>query len=280
MNRNSGLMNSSNPAVTVIVPYRADETGVRARNASAVLRALVATGMQIVLSEQSEAIDITLKPPAGVARIHDQVIGAFNKSRAVNSAVASTSAPILVLADADTIVRSGVIAACVKRIGSEDAPSRIDGIRPFGFLAQCDQEMSQKIIDTGELPETQNDEITLEEAGRRNHEYIPVCGGIVVLRRSVFEAAGGMDENFSGWGGEDDALSVALDRSGAVMRILTNETAFHLWHPRENRYAHSGYLTNSQRAHWWRTASKSDFDAARVAGQLQLLNRAKDSRLS
>jgi N-terminal domain of galactosyltransferase len=273
-------MNSSNPAVAVIVPYRADETGVRTRNASAVLRALAATGMQIVLSEQTEAIDATLQLPAGVVRIHDRFSGAFNKSRAINSAVASTSTPILVLADADTLVRPGVIAACVKRVGSEDASSGIDGIRPFGFLAQCDQEMSQKIIDTGELPATQSDEDTLEESGRRDHEYIPVCGGIVVVRRSAFETAGGMDENFSGWGGEDDALSVALDRSGAVMRILTHETAFHLWHPRENRYAHSGYPTNSQRAQWWRTASESEFDAARVAGQQQLLNRAKDSRLS
>jgi predicted glycosyltransferase involved in capsule biosynthesis len=101
---------------------------------------------------------------------------------------------------------------------------------------------------------------------------IPLCGGIVVVRAEAFERAGGMDETFVGWGGEDDALSTALMRTGSDCRILRATPAYHLWHDRDpaQRYRHPDYERNAARAQWWRTASDAEIELAVAAGRRRL----------
>ena len=87
-----------------------------------------------------------------------------------------------------------------------------------------------------------------------------------------------MDESFVGWGGEDDALSTALVRTGSDCRILTAERGYHLWHERDGvqRYRHPDYGPTVERARWWRTASDpeiSDAVAAADGGCVPLRRR-------
>ena len=52
--------------------------------------------------------------------------------------------------------------------------------------------------------------------------------------RSDLDRVNGFDENFSGWGQEDDDLGMRLLRAGVRLKSILNRTrGYHLWHPRD-----------------------------------------------
>ena len=56
----------------------------------------------------------------------------------------------------------------------------------------------------------------------------------VGIWRSDFEAVNGFDENFRGWGAEDDDLGRRLKRIGVRLKSILRWTRlYHLWHPRD-----------------------------------------------
>lgn len=58
-------------------------------------------------------------------------------------------------------------------------------------------------------------------------------GGNTAVWRSDFERINGFDENFRGWGGEDDDLARRLRRIGVRIGSSLHWTnSYHLWHPR------------------------------------------------
>jgi GT2 family glycosyltransferase len=152
---------------------------------------------------------------------------------------------------------------CVARVSGG-----VDVIRPFGHLVDLDRTTSRLVRD-GAAP---SDLDLATAASGRDGEVIPICGGIVILRSDAFERAGGMDETFAGWGGEDDALSTALVRTGSDCRILRTEPGYHLWHQRDpaERYGHERYRLNADRATWWTNASDADIALATEAGRRRL----------
>jgi hypothetical protein len=58
----------------------------------------------------------------------------------------------------------------------------------------------------------------------------PMGGGIVVLRRDDYEAVGGIDPRFRGWGGEDISFGWALSVLVGVGHRLDGDL-WHLYHP-------------------------------------------------
>ena len=59
-----------------------------------------------------------------------------------------------------------------------------------------------------------------------------LAGNNVGIWRSDYERINGYDENFVGWGWEDDDLGRRLRRAGVQIRsILRWTNTFHLWHP-------------------------------------------------
>jgi glycosyltransferase involved in cell wall biosynthesis len=202
--------------------------------------------------------------PAGSPRyVHIASDGPFSKAAACNAGYRVASAPVIALVDADMLMDSRPFLGCVTRV-----LGGVDVIRPFGHLVDLDLATSRRVRD-GAAPSEQH--LTTTASGRVG-ETVPICGGIAILRSDAFERAGGMDETFEGWGGEDDALSTALVRTGSDCRILSAERGYHLWHPRDavQRYRHQRYGVNAERAQWWRNASDPDVEHATEAGRRRL----------
>ena len=52
------------------------------------------------------------------------------------------------------------------------------------------------------------------------------------MRRNLYNALGGFDERYLGWGAEDDAITVKLQRMTTELAVLEGRAAVHLWHER------------------------------------------------
>lgn len=250
--------------LTAIVPYRVDPEGVRRRNAEVVLHWLASARVGIVLAEHADEHDALLRLPDSAIRVQVPAHGGpFNKALACNAGFSATSTEVIALVDADTLMPTEAFLACASAVHATH-----DVIRPYGRLVELDEDATTTVASGGPMPG--------DAAGghddARGGEHIPLCGGIVLLRRTAYASVGGMDETFEGWGGEDDALSVALIRSGLTTAINTRTPAFHLAHPRslESRYGHAHYAENLARARWWHEASDADLAAAMTQGRERL----------
>lgn len=146
----------------------------------------------------------------------------FNRGRALNLGVARTSASVLVLADADLWVPTDALQRAVANV---DIASYVV---PFRELIALDAVASERIVAgtmavdhdwRTEMPE----HIELDWPRRST-------GGLNVLRRDVFDAAGGFDPRFVGWGYEDSAFDIALSTLVGPP-IWLDACAVHLWHP-------------------------------------------------
>lgn len=260
--------------LTAVVPFRADDTGERTRNAQAIIERLVAAQFHVILSEAGLAPTTELSLPEGVERIFQKDGGPFNKAKACNAGWALARSHVIAFVDADTYVNPAVVAAAIRRIERTD-----EVIRPFGALVELTKEERDVFLSSGELPATESPEVS----DIRGHEVIPATGGNVILSRNRYLRAGGMDESFLGWGGEDDAFSTALRRSGSTLLTVRKEVAYHLWHPRSeaDRYAHPNYTQNARRAAWWAQASDEEVTEKmrRAAARLDALQKPNSSSL-
>jgi hypothetical protein len=63
-------------------------------------------------------------------------------------------------------------------------------------------------------------------------EFPPMCGGLVLFQRQSLALLGGWDERFLGWGLEDDAMDVKVQRAGLRGVVLKDSPGFHLAHRR------------------------------------------------
>src|SRR5699024_8181276 len=77
-------------------------------------------------------------------------------------------------------------------------------------------------------------------------------GGFNVLRKKHFEAVGGFEERFRGWGGEDVAFYHAMNTlCGSAQRLKMN--LFHLWHPPIKAKGNPDHRLNLQLAKRYRS---------------------------
>jgi predicted glycosyltransferase involved in capsule biosynthesis len=69
---------------------------------------------------------------------------------------------------------------------------------------------------------------------------------LFAIRRDAFVHLGGFDERFVGWGGEDDAMTIKVERARLSCVELDREVALHLHHPRpaEATFGHAHYAAN------------------------------------
>lgn len=144
--------------------------------------------------------------------------GPWIKAEGVANALTETAADVLVVADADAFTDATDEAVAAVEAGAPWAVPHIS-VRRLTEAATAD-------VLAGAAPTFDHE---LEEPPYRAH----LGGGIVVLRRDVYEACP-LDLRFVGWGREDDAW-------GEALRCLYGRpkqglgTLWHLWHPPQHR---------------------------------------------
>jgi len=140
--------------------------------------------------------------------------GRFNAAAARNRAAqAAGTWDVAIFADADTVPAD----AEVIRSGVERAHKTQRFVRPYQDYTQLSEEETAAVLAGGPL-----------QGGKTLPSNVPE-GGLAIVPRSLYEAVGGYDERFVGWGWEDTAFAHAC----RVIRGLTQTKGqvFHLWHP-------------------------------------------------
>jgi glycosyltransferase involved in cell wall biosynthesis len=162
----------------------------------------------------------------------------FQLARTRNDGVRASNAPYLLFMDGDCVAPANHVAEHL-RLGRK---SRVMA----GFYYYLDRETSARIdeaaIERGTFTQwataKQRRRLTIMDWKARfycvtRHPYRPkLYGGDIGISRSDFEAINGFNEDFTGWGCEDDEFAVRLRKAGIRIRSILRWTrTFHLWHP-------------------------------------------------
>ena len=207
----------ANPQISVLIGHRGLE---RLPLLLATLESLAAqtdVRLECLVIEQDDAARIAAALPGWVRHIHAplaQVGAPYNRSHTFNVGAAAARAPVLLLHDNDMLVPMGYAARILDRIGQGYAV-----VNPKRFIFYLSQPHSQAVLEAGaSLDASPSDYIV------QNLE----AGGSLAIRADTYAELGGMDEGFSGWGGEDNEF---WDR--CLTRpcwIWGYEPIVHLWH--------------------------------------------------
>ncbi|ANY71407.1 galactosyltransferase-related protein [Paenibacillus ihbetae] len=155
----------------------------------------------------------------------------FSRSKAINKAAASATGNRFIIADGDLIYDPKKIREAVRRLEDHE------WIIPFTSITRLTLNNSQSILRTEVCWPPK---IELESHPQDARFFV---GGLNLVTRKAFEAVGGYDERFVGWGGEDEAFAYSLDTIvGKHIRLDGN--LLHFWHPFVGPEGNPNYESN------------------------------------
>lgn len=162
----------------------------------------------------------------------------FQLAKSRNEGALAASADYLLFIDGDCLCPPGHVR--------EHLLARRQGLAWAGYVAHLDEAATAE-VDLAEAADgrylrriawTERLKLWgmwLKAQGYRllSHPRKPrMYGGDFSLHRADYVRVNGMDEDFRGWGGEDDDFGIRLRQAGVEIDSILNRTfAVHLWHP-------------------------------------------------
>ena len=154
----------------------------------------------------------------------------YNKSWAFNVATKLAKSDIIVFADSDLIMRPENFIEGLKLL------EEFDMVNPYKSVIDLNpQESTTKLEDM----------VKIDRPGRgeTDHQKVPICGGICMFRKESIMRIGGWNEDFIGWGAEDDFVSHKVQQFLSWKQL--DNRCYHLFHGRTQPDAQS-YQRNLQ----------------------------------
>lgn len=145
--------------------------------------------------------------------------GEFNRSAARNTGVNQTTSKVAVIIDADNFIPASQIWQAIELAERKDAL-----VKPFKYFGYLTEESTNLFYQVFENP------ILDFEPTYIDPPQEDFTGGAYVMKKSLWQELGGMDEGFVGWGAEDDAFHLLCKNSG-VKTIYIDGYDYHLYHP-------------------------------------------------
>ena len=208
---------SGPPRVSFLIGHRGTD---RLPHLLATLRNIAGqTGVafECIVVEQSAVPELERFLPSWVRYIHTPLPRLdlpYCRSWAFNIAVRHARGDVLVLHDNDVLIPARYAYEAVQRI--DEGCSFVD-LKRFIFYLTSDAAM--RVFVTGAPPRGVSAPVAQN-----------LDGGSVIARRDAYDAIGGFDESYVGWGGEDNDFMDRAGFAGGVYRF-TYLPMLHLEHP-------------------------------------------------
>ena len=210
------------------------EGGTRIRNLKFAIDYYSKFFDQIVLVESDAKSNIDIENKK-MTHILIETEDAFCKSQCNNIALKyidqNTSCRSICFCDADLITSVEVIKAGLKQI--ELCPV----VKPYSSLRHLDKLESMRLVANARP----------DEDWISNNKFPAILGGgIFFAQIEVVKGIGGWDERFSGWGGEDNAISESIVSQYKGNIHIINSLAYHLYHydNKVDKRKHKDYNNN------------------------------------
>lgn len=226
--------------VDYVIPIRVSDPS-RQRNVTAVVQ-WVRThlrGVGIVIVEQDASVKLRLPkvaPPdlraGGIEHVFLPDGGPFDKGWALNCGARKAGRPFIAFGDADVAVAPAQFLAALRLL------TRCDAVKPYhrALVIDLDTDESECFAKSAQVG-------GLTGVNRRGMTNF--AGGMFLMRREAFLEIGGFPEGFCGWGGEDDAMGIVIER--LTRHAEVSGPCVHLAHPPLQALEDPLYLRNVQR---------------------------------
>lgn len=172
---------------------------------------------EIILVEQDTHSKIK-QFPLPVRHVFTKTKMPFNRSWGFNVGAKHANSDILVLTDCDLIMNPYNFIEALRLVSEHDCVS------PYSSVIDLNANESQ-----GKLEEI----LTIDRPGRgeTDHQKINICGGMTIFRKDAYLNIGGYNEDFVGWGGEDDYQAIKVKTFLKWHEVPGR--CYHLFHERE-----------------------------------------------
>lgn len=167
----------------------------------------------------------------------------FQVARCRNEGVMASTAPYIIFLDGDCLVQPDFVSQHLRRRRKHTVMNgdcyRLDE----DISAEIDEEVARTGAHLDWVSEAER--IRIYKSHRHSqwnnllrHRWKPnLIGNNIGLWRSDFELINGFDEDFVGWGVEDDDLGFRFRQAGLQIRSIRPWTpTFHVWHPRDTTW--------------------------------------------
>jgi glycosyltransferase involved in cell wall biosynthesis len=141
----------------------------------------------------------------------------YNRSWSFNIGLKHATTNIIVCGDSDLIMRPKDLITALKKT------EEFDMVNPYKSVIDLTPQESN-------LPLNQIIEIDRPGRGELDHQKTNICGGIAIFRKDALIKIGGWDENFWGWGGEDDIQTIKTENF--LSHTTMDYRSYHLYHDR------------------------------------------------
>jgi glycosyltransferase involved in cell wall biosynthesis len=145
--------------------------------------------------------------------------GEFNRSAARNRGVAESTSSVSVIIDADNYIPINQILDAVR--AAERKNILVKPFSSFGYLTEESTNLFYEYYDNQYMDFSP----TYIEPPQKDF-----TGGAYVMKKSLWQGLGGMDEGFIGWGAEDDAFHLLCKKKEIAIKYIPG-IDHHLYHP-------------------------------------------------
>lgn len=191
------------PEITFVIGHRGPE---RLPHLLTTLRSIagqVDAAVEVVVVEQDVEPRVAGALPPWVRYCFTPSSTDYNRAATLNAGVKAATAPVIVLHDNDMLAPAAYAAECRARLAEG-----FDFLEMKRFTFYLDQSVTQDVFRTTKLP------LTTPAVIIQN-----LLGASVVARRDRYFEAGGFDEEFVGWGGEDNEFWERAEATGRAYRF-------------------------------------------------------------
>lgn len=157
-------------------------------------------------------------PPPGVRHVFARSVEPYNRSWGFNIAYRESESPFIIFGDSDILMQVGEF----KR--SLELAESLDVVSPYSSVIDLSEPESSLSLDDMAG-------VCRPGRGEADGQRTNLCGGVVAFSREAFERVGGWDEDFFGWGGEDDMMTFKVEAAGLRTASMPFR-CYHLWHHR------------------------------------------------